>query len=795
MLAATAHAGPGLCNDSPMGFFTNLASRLLQSELNLNLTRIQIWPTNQYTPAVHRLLQVTANIYDATTNRFNDGYPHLPTVFRPQFSNDNGTIYICGYVGETNAAFLSHTLRDLVSTNVAAEVQPDDLILGVPLILGAKKGLPNFNEFAAETVVQITRKVELVKSAPGGGNMIYQTNQMFIVGISNVFGAEFWNSYTSNYPRPVDIIATNFCTLSLTNDYGFSSSSIFVAGGQISTNLWPAWNPSRVTPPANGLWSFLVPLRTSHVVLTDSIYRFGANQFVPLTEPFERPSSFAFPRWGLTITNRLLAISKDRDTGRIIDCVQLNGLISYRDLGAEIVQSSNGIGFSGIWATNALPGGGGYLSGQPGIIQQIEISKGNAESVGNWQNYGIAQPSGATKAQAIANFLAFFSPNNQATYVDPETLVSYRGTNLSPVANAPFTPTSKRSVPVIWQANDPLVHYTSGDLEYLERSGLPRMWKPSAPTNATVVNLGLLNDRYRPWGGNPKYGGDPAADPLAYQLVVKDPLVTSSDRWNFPNSEPLTLAMLSRVHRGTPWQTIYLKSTDVDSTAWRNWTGNLNMSDAQHTRPVRDWPLVALIASLINTNDPRCLVSVNEPDPNVWLAVLDGIVALTNSATDEDLYLYGYPQFDVVIMTSNSPQAAILAEGIRAVRAGQPNQRFSSLGALLAVSELSAASPWLNQSTDVQLQRGISDEAYETIPAQLLPRLRPDSAGSIIETGGALKIQFTGFDDYPYAIETSSNLVNWLPFATNYPINGVFEFTEPIPAGSDPRFFRSALLP
>ncbi len=64
----TALAGP-ITTDNPVGFFTNVASRLLSAELNVDLHHIQIYPTNQYTPAVHRLLQVTANIYDATTNR------------------------------------------------------------------------------------------------------------------------------------------------------------------------------------------------------------------------------------------------------------------------------------------------------------------------------------------------------------------------------------------------------------------------------------------------------------------------------------------------------------------------------------------------------------------------------------------------------------------------------------------------------------------------------------------------------------------------------------------------------
>ena len=74
-----APATPGFDTSSPINFFANVASRLLVSELNVDLTRIQIYPTNQYTPSVHRLLQVTANLYDAQNTNF------FPSVFRPIF--------------------------------------------------------------------------------------------------------------------------------------------------------------------------------------------------------------------------------------------------------------------------------------------------------------------------------------------------------------------------------------------------------------------------------------------------------------------------------------------------------------------------------------------------------------------------------------------------------------------------------------------------------------------------------------------------------------------------------------
>jgi hypothetical protein len=57
-----AQADPLVSTDSPIGFFTNVANRLLQSQLGLSLNHIQVFPTNQYTPSVHRLLQVTANL-------------------------------------------------------------------------------------------------------------------------------------------------------------------------------------------------------------------------------------------------------------------------------------------------------------------------------------------------------------------------------------------------------------------------------------------------------------------------------------------------------------------------------------------------------------------------------------------------------------------------------------------------------------------------------------------------------------------------------------------------------------
>lgn len=810
-------AGSQLDTSHPVSFFTNLASRLLRVEMNLDLHRLQVYPTNQYTPAVHRLLQLTANVWDAI-HPTNDAAGPLPTVFRPIFCTEGSNVFIRDYVEwpffnpfeELTAGPLDLALI----TNAAAQVRSNSLIYGVPLVIGARKGLPNFNELASESVVQITRKVQLRKSGPGGGHLINQTNQVFIIGISNALGVEFWNSYVSNYSRPVEVVALYRGSLQLTNDYGYSQrlSSSFTGQAFLPASGWPAWNPQLPTGP-----SFLVPLRTNQIIVPDLAWSQVSGSLQPVTDTFEvtpsTPVPLPFPRWGLTITNRVVAYIRDSSSGRLLDYVQLSSLTGHRDITGEMATPPQVQGFDGLWGTNIL---NGFVSGVPGVIQQIEISKGNPPlSSSEWQSYGLNLPGGATRAMEIAKFLAFMSPNNIGSYTDPDTSIRYDAVNTSNVAVTPFSPTWKQSLPMLWQVNDPLVHYASGEMEFLERSFVPVQWIPVSGTNVpTLGNIGRVNERYRPWAGNPfqtGVGTQIGGDPNAFNAVFKDPLIRSSHDWDFPKDEPLSLAMLRRVHRGTPWQTVYLKSGAVTNFYhWQSWTGNRNVPDAEHTQPTRDWKIAVMIASLINTNDPRTLLSVNERDTNAWLAILDGTVALTNSATDEMLDNI-LTQFDPITIESDSHQASVVATGINRERTRtilingknvfiHANGTFNELGEILAVPELSLASPFLNfgifdESTgrNIQLEYGLNDEAYERIPVQLLPRLRSDSFGSIASDADGWRLRFTGMEDFTYAVEMSTNLTTWQTIVTNRPVGGVFDLE--LPAGGEQHFFRSVLLP
>ena len=216
--------------------------------------QIEIYPTNQYTPAVNRLLQVTANIYDATTTNF------YPSVFRPLFSRDargfGSNLFISGY---TNVLPVSGTADGqlwlpvdasaLAATNIAIINSPVN-VYGVPWIIGVKKGFPNFNEFAMQSSFQLLRKLLVTRPSTNSPPSSYQYNQMFILSITNQFGVECWNSYMNDYTNPVVIyVSDSLENVVLTNDEGLSASTNFFLSGflqipNVNNTDWPGYNPS-----------------------------------------------------------------------------------------------------------------------------------------------------------------------------------------------------------------------------------------------------------------------------------------------------------------------------------------------------------------------------------------------------------------------------------------------------------------------------------------------------------------------------------------------------------------------
>ncbi|MDB6124852.1 MAG: hypothetical protein JWQ71_3845 [Pedosphaera sp.] len=780
-MAANVQGGPILNNTTPLSFFTNCADHLLRSQLNLSVTNIPVYDgTNLvYSPAVHRLLQLSANIYDASTNRpFVAGSTNFyPSVFRPRFGVNNKNIFINGFVEETNnvTSYLVPPLSLPEDADVIVK-KPNLVtnIYGVPWIIGAKKGLPNFNEFAMQTVSQVTRKLQISRppNTPNDRNT-WVTNQMYVVGISNIMGVELWNSYSSNYSRAIDVVLFDDLTMTLTNDTGLVLTTN-VPMAPVPFTI-PATGPNQwqgflnTQNPNKDRLSFRAPLYTNVVLLPDSVYRQNPQGFVVSTN-FEQNTGFPLPNFVLGVTNRLRVILLDHDTGRVIDYVHFNGLDEVREITRDLSKDD---GVAGVWRTNRV--GNPFTGPLEGIINQMQVSMGAITiSLSDWNNAQLQQSTLQSKQLQISNFINLF--NNPSA--NPNLLIQ-----------APFSPTRKYSRTRSWQANDPLVHYTLGDLSILQNTNQLISVVPPNGLSNVLANIGVANQYYAPWGGNPKQ----SADPNKYNLALKDPLVSNSDDWNFPDGAALDFSWLGRVHRGTPWQTLYFKSASVDSAAWQLWTGNANPADAQHTQPANDWHIASLLISLLNTNPPASLFSINQT--NLSLAFGIGINVLTNTTDDGSLNNYPPPtlQFDSLLMDSNAPQAAVIVSAINLIRSSQPGQYFHDISDILATPELSINSPWLNLS-DVQQQYGITDVAYEIIPSQFLPLLRLDSIGSIAPANGSLQFQFTGFDGYAYSIETSPNLQTWIPVSTKYPTNGTFSFTDSA-TNSAIRYYRSVMLP
>ena len=835
----TAQARPLLSTDSPIAFFTNVASRLLASQFSLTLDHIQVYPTNQYTPAVHRVLQVTANLYDASANRpFTTNYPYLPTVFRPLFRRDSSGVFIAGYREVTDDAVVSANPRLRPLTVVlgynqstvplyGAPFHPDDhlepIVLGIPLVIGAKKGLPNFNDFAMQTTAQVTRWLQFRRRGTENSSPVTETNLMYIVSITNTCGIEAWNSYVTTYPRNLEMRVSLDTLALMTNEFGTVLLTNMVANdlpqAAIPTNAWSGFTDRTGNNLDNSFKAYI----TNFLFLTNSIYSGSLHLFIPVSNAFERGLGFFVPHWYLSLRPqvRFALVDTSVDPARIVDYVSLDNPQAPADLTQLLTSGAlcnspwvpDG-SLGSMWCTNRdNPVGMTY-----GVANQIS---------GALEEITVRQWVGNHDADVDFFRVQILGPNTELHHQQG----TYSQTN---IFVCPYSPSRQISFYTSWQANDPLVHYMMADLadpilgqpvtqevDALASSPMNGLGGNDVFTGRLIGNGPYLNRHYRPWGGNPLNGRETSPYPTNWRLELKDSLARSSDDWDFPTNEPPDLQWIGRVHRGTPWQTIYLKSPAVDLPTWQAWTGDVLLdwnldgqhtfvADAAYTHPTNDWHLASLLASLFYTNDTRYLYSVNQPDAPAWGMMMTKMTALTNNLSDAQVRLQP-AQFALLAMYLNPTQAAAIATALNTNRLSRPNQRFADPGDILATSALSVASPFLNlgglsdprtliPGTHIfqytyQQTSGVTDEAYEALPSQLLPLLRPDSLGSATQVAGVVQVQFTGADPYPYAVQVSSNLVDWTAVSTNYPVNGRFSFQEAVPTGTAQRFHRSLLLP
>jgi hypothetical protein len=798
----------------PVTFFTNAAIRLLanagfttgQGPTNILFSQggntslqIQVYPTNFYTASVHQMLQLAANIYDATTTTNpNLNMPRsvspatngFPSVYRPVFTRDNqNRVFITGYQEVSDTQILRRTVRDLSDpTDLAAFNPTRDLVYGVPLVVGAKKGFPNFNEFSMQTMVYVTRLLEFRRNpalpADDKNNRVIETNQMYIMGISNVFGVEAWNSYSNTYPRRLQILVAADNVASLTNEIpgpsGVLLSNLVHAplGKPVTTFASVVMDPA--STPWNG-WidkdftanSFVIPLHpitNNFFFLTNSTYRqfSGPPHFVMQTHRFERQQTgFPVPQLWLNLNTRLRFVIVDLDANRIVDYVNLSSTHEALDIMAKLREGAANCASATAqtaqdpasqWCTNRLNNGANAPT--YGIINQILAGLYTASST-SWKDFSRDPYAGRDVESAIDGFrynMLTLSPLYSKDYGK----TFYK----SNIFYAPLSPYRPLVVHTVWQANDPLVHYTIGDLALTNLNTFEAV--NSADLGAGIqpsqlqFNLGAINSRYEPWGGNPSGKSHPGqSEPPKWDPAIKDPLVARSDDWDFTTNKFPNIGWLGRVHRGTPWQTINLKSTNAtDLAMWKMWTGNdklmLNYgqilpslvplhtnntfnvyaNDAFFTHPVNDRSILDLFTATFNENAARSQLSINQTNLAAWSAALGGVLVLSNS----DRFDYSAIQPAGTFTPGAPTPLAYIVNGINRTRTNtflNPDRTFHHLGDLLNTPELTMASPYLSKDPTAAL----NDEVYERIPQQVLGLLRAGEAPRFViyAWGQALK--------------------------------------------------------
>ena len=780
---------------TPLRFFTNAANRLLTNYTTkwlasnsnsfaatfntttpFGLTNIPVLVSNQfvYTPAVNRLLQLAANIYDATTNS-----PY-PSVFRPIFLvTDQGAmknVYINGYQQIASVIGANDPILNTPTNVTALTAWPNGVyttnVYGVPWIIGAKKGLPNFNQFSMLNGVEVTRKLQVTKPTATATLDQFRTNQMYIFSITNLFGSSFWNSYTSAYTGNITVSFRDNLTVLLTNDdpgfspYGFTNLLISVTTPSFTN--WPGmlWQyPPTNTSSDNHNQSFISLLNATNAFFpTNGIYRFAgyngaAKPYFDFNDNSYQTSynttgagnlglTPPLPHFGLLTTNRLQAFILNGSN--VIDYVHFAGPESFLDLNHNTNNTlpdadsnpDDPTSAKWLWSTNGYNGG----VTPSGVVNQL-LACFNYPALPpgeSWSKDPNLQPQ---QAQAAATFKNFFATRHITT--------------TQMWVQAVCVPTRLVTNAINWQANDPLVHYLASDLDYATGTGIGRLSSADLISYTPTLNFTNLV-AYSPWGVNYYLFSGKNENKYvnaAWLMPIKDPLVWRSDDWDFPTNKFPTPGWLGRIHRGTPWQTVYLKASNILATVngpatWAKWMGNTNIVDATNAAPVQDRGLFDLFATTLHPNATFGTLAINQGNMAAWSAVFSGLVVLTNSGANASSYVAAPIVTSMVIDPAGAGGANTsfgqLFTGITNIQ--QTAGPFEHLGDILSVPQLTEQSPFLNFSS-AQQQYGISDQLYEWLPQQTLgllrvsttPRyviycygqtLRP-AANSIVTSGGS----------------------------------------------------------
>jgi hypothetical protein len=248
---------------------------------------------------------------------------------------------------------------------------------------------------------------------------------------------------------------------------------------------------------------------------------------------------------------------------------------------------------------------------------------------------------------------------------------------------------------------------------------------------------------------------------MANNMLFIDPLVTNANAWQFPTNKFPGIGWLGRVHRGTPWQTIYLKSDNPVGSAIEpnpNVDWATKWVNSQFTYPTNDWLLLDLFTAVPNDNAARGLLSVNQTNDAAWAAVFAGVIVMTNNTGGIPLN----PTNDVYNLVEAAPNGINVTRATNVNLSGLVDGLFHHVGDVLQASALTVNSPYV---ASFRASGGIpTDEMVERIPQQTLSLLKLGMPQFVIYSWGqSLK---------PKNLYSGSGSLNNI--CTNYEITGEF---------------------
>ncbi|HUD46249.1 MAG TPA: hypothetical protein VMR33_05445 [Candidatus Baltobacteraceae bacterium] len=768
-----------LINWTPLGFFTNAAELLLRSQsftftnyvtilgtnepsgtftANFGVTNIPIfrvyYPGVQYNEAIHRILQLAANIYSATvSSNYPPGETTLPSpggalpsvrhpfIFRPLFQvvnpgTSNWGVNIVGYTNVTNPDLayvqMQQPFLDLTSNNVVRDVISDYVkrgvafnLSGIPWVVSAEKGLPQFYQYSYDNRILFTRKVLFSRRSNGSGEPATNlppefTNQFYVMAISNNFGIGGWNPYPTPFAGSTDTgggttyYLSNYVTIELTNNYRYGYVTNFSYTYFPNTRVfhWPAWSGVPNQRNSNGFVTFFSTNITTVpscyfsesqqrlIFFTNNII--SSNSFLPQDT---NQTGWPVHNWTLNVTNHVVYAlfdgSATAGNGVLLDFVNLGPFGSSVSITNQIMNGSSGGPPDQLASSPWAIGTANDLAGSPkstGLINQINTGIQGDSTY--WNNLTGTLPDAGGWV-----FGPDYNPSN--VVVQMET----------------------------WVANDPLVHYTIGDLKWpVYGDSIQPLDVEGGMLLLPVTNsVGSISRRFNPWP-TAAYYGSPGAD-----MLFKDPLIILPVDWQFPTNKFPSVGWLGRVHRGTPWQTVYFKSDNpgadqgplnswVDlGPLWTGWTSSPWSANREpDTYPTNDWVLPDLFTTALSDNTARGLLSVNQTNDGAWAAALAGVIMVTNA------------DGGIAIDPTNVYQFVDVPGGINMTRTNEPNGLFHKVGDILATPALTVSNMFLANVPMSGTVSGFpySDDVVERIPQQILGLLKVGEPQFVIYAWG-----------------------------------------------------------